>query len=118
MQRTASRPTAPRSAAGSTRSPASSAPPPCSRCSTPAAAAAASPWVDHRVGTRLAVYCRPGVGERTVGGGDLRESERTMTDAKRTDSAPSRADLALSLGIAALVANVVGMFISGDDDSN
>ena len=41
-----------------------------------------------------------------------------MTDAKRTDATPSRADLALGLGIAALVANVVGMFISGDDDSN
>jgi len=41
-----------------------------------------------------------------------------VTDAKRTDAAPSRANLALGLGIAALVANVVGMFISGDDDSN
>lgn len=43
-----------------------------------------------------------------------------MTDATRTetDTAPSRANLALGLGIAAVVANVVGMFISGDDDSN
>ena len=41
-----------------------------------------------------------------------------MTDATRTDTAPSRANLALGLGIAPLVANVVGMFISGDDDAN
>ena len=41
-----------------------------------------------------------------------------MTDAHRTETGPSRADLALGLGIAALVANVVGMFISGDDNSN
>ncbi len=41
-----------------------------------------------------------------------------MTDARRTDTGPSRAQLALGLGIAAIVANVVGMFISGDDDSN
>lgn len=41
-----------------------------------------------------------------------------MTDAKRTDTGPSRADLALGLGIAAIVANVVGIFISGDDDDS
>ena len=64
------------------------------------------------------VYCGRDADERTVGAGHLRESERTVTDAHRSDSAPSRAQLALGLGIAALVANVVGMFISGDDDSN
>jgi hypothetical protein len=35
-----------------------------------------------------------------------------------SDAGPSRANLALGLGLAAVVANVVGMFISGDDDSN
>lgn len=64
------------------------------------------------------VYCGRDADERTVEAGHLRESERTVTDAHRSDSAPSRAQLALGLGIAALVANVVGMFISGDDDSN
>jgi uncharacterized membrane-anchored protein len=64
----------------------------------------------------------PGCGrdadERSVEVGHLRETERTVTEANRTDTAPSRANLALGLGIAAVVANVVGMFISGDDDSN
>ena len=41
-----------------------------------------------------------------------------MTDAHRTETGPLRADLALGLGIAALVANVVGMFIGGDDDDS
>jgi hypothetical protein len=42
-----------------------------------------------------------------------------MADAMHTDAGPSRANLVLGLGVAALVANVLGMFITGDDgDSN
>ena len=41
-----------------------------------------------------------------------------MADAMRSDTEPSKANLALGLGLAALVANVIGMIISGDDDSN
>jgi hypothetical protein len=37
----------------------------------------------------------------------------------RSDTEPSKANLALGLGLGALVANVLGMFITGDDgDSN
>lgn len=37
----------------------------------------------------------------------------------RSDAEPSKANLALGLGLGALVANVLGMFITGDDgDSN
>ena len=68
--------------------------------------------------TALCDYCCRDADERTVEAGYLRESERTVADAHRTDTTPSRAQLALGLGIAAVVANVVGMFISGDDDSN
>lgn len=42
-----------------------------------------------------------------------------MADAMRSDTEPSKANLALGLGLGALVANVLGMFITGDDgDSN
>ena len=41
-----------------------------------------------------------------------------MADAVRNDTEPSKANLALGLGLGALVANVLGGFISGDDDDS
>jgi hypothetical protein len=41
-----------------------------------------------------------------------------MVDAAGGSTAPSKANLSLGLGVAAVVAMLIGMVISGDDDSN
>lgn len=41
-----------------------------------------------------------------------------MVDATGSTAAPSRANLSLGLGVGAVVAMLIGMVISGDDDAN
>lgn len=41
-----------------------------------------------------------------------------MVDAAGSREAPSKANLALGLGIGALLANIVGLFIEGENNSN
>ena len=41
-----------------------------------------------------------------------------MVDATGSTTAPSKAKIALGLGVAAVVANVIGFFIAGDNDEN
>lgn len=41
-----------------------------------------------------------------------------MVDATGSTAAPSKAKIALGLGIAAVVANVLGVFIAGENDEN
>jgi hypothetical protein len=41
-----------------------------------------------------------------------------MVDATGSGAAPSKANLSLGLGVGAVVAMLIGMVISGDDDSN
>jgi hypothetical protein len=41
-----------------------------------------------------------------------------MVDATGSSGAPSKANISLGLGVAAVVAMLIGMVISGDDDSN
>ena len=41
-----------------------------------------------------------------------------MVDATGSNAGPSKANLALGLGVGAVVAMLIGMVISGDDDAN
>lgn len=41
-----------------------------------------------------------------------------MVDATGSTAAPSKANIALGLGVGALVMNVIGVFFAGDNDEN